>query len=73
MTRDEVQAVIDKGLPLVSDNDEIHFGCRVEGDKVHWEYSRIFYGDSIFGPESYTISNFTWREPTEDEIKQYVK
>lgn len=85
LTIEQIQAVIDKGGCLISDEKEIHYG-RLEltlDDAVqdglyylYYEFSNLignlFLKDKNFGEGLYTVDFYEWREATPEEIEKYV-
>jgi len=82
LTIEEIQAVIDKGGCLVSDDKEIHYGRLeltlddAEQDVLYYEFSNLignlFLKDKKFGEGFYTVDFYEWREATPEEIEKYV-
>lgn len=73
LTIEQIQAVIDKGGCLISDENEIHFGeMEIDGDILKFQYSSMLGSNTIHDCDEYVISESDWREATEEEIRDYL-
>lgn len=83
MTREEIQAVIDKGGWIIDNgckmgDNYVEMGKPIlldEEDMLHFEESRFIFSEKYIGDVCYFIDGFDYeiREATPEEIERFVK